>query len=145
MADKEYINIVDTRLKSRQESLVAAQSQRRDSESHSPGQFGLHNLYTLLVPSNVRKRFFGEESEFFCGTVWLHSRVLQANKTLSNVTYQVSRTGCSHTMPQIRVMCKFYPCCLNTTFSRNCRCSYIFSFIRIQLVSGQTLESNAKR
>ena len=68
LADKEYINIVDTRSKSRQESLVAAQLQRRDSESHSPGQFGAHNLYTLLVPSNVRKRFFGEESEFFCGT-----------------------------------------------------------------------------
>ena len=64
LANKEYDNIVETRLKWRYSSLLGNQSE----SVHHSCQFGVHRLYSLLVPSDARK-FFGEEADnFFHGT-----------------------------------------------------------------------------
>ena len=66
LADQEYYNIVQTRMKwSIQKSLL--QSLKEEEESNNPSQFAAQKLYSLFIPSTVRK-FFGEESEFFSGT-----------------------------------------------------------------------------
>jgi len=65
LADQEYYNIVQTRMKWSKKSLL--QSLKEEKESYNPSQFAAQKLYSLFIPSKVRK-FFGEESEFFSGT-----------------------------------------------------------------------------
>ena len=62
LADQEYCNIVQTRMKWSKKSLL--QSLKEEEESYNPSQFAAQKLYSLFIPSKVRK-FFGEESEFF--------------------------------------------------------------------------------
>lgn len=62
-ADKEYDKIFENKEKWRNENIL---ENLESDDSFNMAQIAAHNVYTLFVPSKVR-RFFGEESAFFYG------------------------------------------------------------------------------
>ena len=66
LADKEYGLIVNARLKWRSISMLTSSENGEDVDRNS-AQLSAHKLWTLFVPSKVRRKLFGEESEFFLG------------------------------------------------------------------------------
>ena len=81
LADQEYDNIVETRLKWRDKSLLSRRSSTESTEWETSNTLTARHMYSLFVPSNVRKKFFGEQSEFFHGTGMVTFKSISAKQS----------------------------------------------------------------